>query len=270
VQWIIDGRNDGNAILTSRFSDTGLPIDAINPDQPTVPDGLSFLLGRLEDTGINFATLIRALAGNSESNLLSTPSLVTLDNEEAEIIVGQNIPIITGESSSGTGPLEISNPFRTIEREDIGVSLKVKPQINEGNTITMKIEQEVSSINPASLIASDIITNKRLIKATVQLEDGELLVLGGLIDDKVVESVSKVPGLGDIPGIGALFRSTKKENKKQNLLVFLRATIIKDPDLARSLSHRKYNWMRDSQLQNMKENDAKDRAILKPIESLDM
>jgi len=269
VQWIIDGTNGGNAVLTSRFSDTGLPIDGINPDEPSVPDGLSLLLGRLGDTGVNFATLIRALAGNSESNLLSTPSLVTLDNEEAEIIVGQNIPIITGQATtSASGSL--NNPFQTIEREDIGVSLKVKPQINEGNTITMQIEQEVSTINPASLIATDIITNKRQIKATVQLEDGELLVLGGLIDDKVVEEVSKVPGLGDIPGIGVLFRSTKKENKKQNLLVFLRATIIKDPDLARSLSHRKYNWMRDAQLQNIKEKDAKDRAVLIPIESLDM
>ena len=269
VQWIIDGTNDGNAILTSRFSDTGLPIDGINPDEPSVPDGLSLLLGRLGDTGINFATLIRALAGNSESNLLSTPSLVTLDNEEAEIIVGQNIPIITGQATtSASGSL--NNPFQTIERQDIGVSLKVKPQINEGNTITMVIEQEVSTINPASLIATDIITNKRQIKATVQLEDGELLVLGGLIDDKVVEEVSKVPGLGDIPGIGALFRSTKKENKKQNLLVFLRATIIKDPDIARSLSHRKYNWMRDAQLQNIKEKGTKDRAVLIPIESLDM
>jgi len=268
VQWIIDGTNGGNAVLTSRFADTGLPIDGINPDEPSVPDGLSLLLGRLGDTGVNFATLIRALAGNSESNLLSTPSLVTLDNEEAEIIVGQNIPIVTGESTSTQNANE--NPFRTIERQDIGVSLKVRPQINEGNTITMVIEQEVSTINPASLIASDIVTNKRQIKATVQLEDGELLVLGGLIDDKVVEEVSKVPGLGDIPGIGVLFRSTKKENKKQNLLVFLRATIIKDPSLARKLSHRKYNWMRDEQLQNIKEKDAKDRAVLIPIESLDM
>jgi general secretion pathway protein D len=269
VQWIIDGTNDGNAILTSRFSDTGLPIDAINPSEPTVPDGLSLLLGRLGDTGVNFATLIQAIAGNSESNLLSTPSLVTLDNEEAEIIVGQNIPIVTGRSTTNASG-SLNNPFQTIERQDIGVSLKVKPQINEGNTITMVIEQEVSSINPASLIATDVITNKRQIKATVQLEDGELLVLGGLIDDKVVESVSKVPGLGDIPGIGALFRSTKKENKKQNLLVFIRATIIKDPDLARSLSHRKYNWMRDAQLQNIKEKGTKDRAVLIPIESLDL
>jgi general secretion pathway protein D len=269
VQWIIDGTNDGNAILTSRFSDTGLPIDAINPSEPTVPDGLSLLLGRLGDTGVNFATLIQAIAGNSESNLLSTPSLVTLDNEEAEIIVGQNIPIVTGRSTTNASG-SLNNPFQTIERQDIGVSLKVKPQINEGNTITMVIEQEVSSINPASLIATDVITNKRQIKATVQLEDGELLVLGGLIDDKVVEEVSKVPGLGDIPGIGVLFRSTKKENKKQNLLVFIRATIIKDPDIARSLSHRKYNWMRDSQLQNLKDDDAKDRAVLIPIESLDM
>ncbi len=274
VQWLIDGTNDGYGALSSRFSGTGLPIEGLIPGDNSglaaIPDGLSLVLGNISDTGISFATLIRALAGSSESNILSTPSLVTLDNEAAEIIVGQNIPIITGESTSGTSPIDTANPFRTISRQDIGVSLKVKPQINEGNTITLTIEQEVSSVNPASLIASDIITNKRLIKTTVQLEDGELLVLGGLIDDKVVDTVQKVPLLGDIPILGALFRSTTKSKVKQNLLVFIRATIIKDPKIARTLSHRKYNYIRDIQLSNYDEEKDQGRAvILEPLEPLE-
>ena len=274
VQWLIDGTNTGNAALASRFSNQG-PIEGlleglIPPDGGDgaiagINDGLSLVLGSVGGSGVNFVTLIQALAGTSEANLLSTPSLVTLDNEPAELIVGQNIPIITGESSTTTG--DLNNPFRTIERQDIGVSLKVTPQINEGNTITMKIEQEVSSVNPASLIASDIVTNKRQIKTTVQLEDSELLVLGGLIDDKVTDTVQKVPLLGDIPVIGQLFRSTKKTNVKQSLLVFIRATIIKDPDIARSLSHRKYNYMRNTQLLNYEGEDVDNRAILAPLES---
>jgi general secretion pathway protein D len=274
VQWLIDGTNSGNAALASRFSSTGFPIEGLIPgDDPSIssiPDGLSLVLGSISDTGISFVTLIRALAGSSEANILSTPSLVTLDNEPAEILVGQNIPIITGESTSGTSPIDTANPFRTITREDIGVSLKVKPQINEGNTISMEIEQEVSSVNPASAIASDIVTNKRTIKTTVQLEDGELLVLGGLIDDKVIDTVQKVPLLGDIPILGALFRSTTKSKVKQTLMVFIRATIIKDPNIARTLSHRKYNFMRDTQLSNYNEEKDADRAIiLPPLEPLE-
>jgi general secretion pathway protein D len=267
VQWLVS--NDGNPAGLQRFTGTGSPIDGLITVPPTtnnVADGLSLLLGRVSGTGLSFTTLIQALSGTSDANLLSTPSLVTLDNESAEIIVGQNIPIITGESTSGTNPIDTANPFRTITRQDIGVSLKVKPQINEGNTITLEIEQEVSSVNPASAIASDIITNKRLIKATVQLEDGELLVLGGLIDDKVTDTVQKVPGLGDIPWLGALFRSTKKTNVKQNLLVFLRATIIKDPNIARELSHRKYNYMRDAQIKNYDPDVDQERTYLEPLE----
>ncbi|MFA9420902.1 MAG: type II secretion system secretin GspD [Gammaproteobacteria bacterium] len=271
VQWLIDGTNSGNAALASKFSGKGSPIDGLIPPDGgdggigSISDGLSLVMGSVGGSGIDFVTLIQALAGNSDSNLLSTPSLVTLDNEPAELIVGQNIPIVSGESSTTTG--DLNNPFRTIERQDVGVSLKVTPQINEGNTITMQIEQEVSSISLTSVIASDVVTNKRQIKATIQLEDGELLVLGGLIDDVVLNQVQKVPLLGDIPVIGQLFRSTTKSNKKNNLLVFIRATIIKDPDIARSLSHRKYNYMRDTQLLNNEDLDVNDKAILAPLES---
>jgi len=272
VQWLIDGTDSGNAALASRFSRQG-PIEGLIPPSggdgaiTGINDGLTLVLGSVGGSGVDFLTLIQALAGNSENNLLSTPSLVTLDNEPAEIIVGQNIPIVTGESSSGTSLGETANPFRTIERQDVGISLKVTPQINEGNTITMKIEQEVSDVDLASLISSDIITNKRQIKATVQVEDGELLVLGGLIDEEVESQVTKVPLLGDIPFIGQLFRSTTKGTKKSNLLVFIRATIIKDPAIARSLSHRKYNFMRDTQLLNYEGENIDNAVILPPLES---
>ena len=264
VQWLIDGTPGGSAILSSKFPGAGETIDEVA--QGILPDGLALAIGRLDDPSLNFITLIRALAGDSESNLLSTPSIVTLDNQEAEIIVGQNVPFVTGETTTSGSDI-LTNPFRTIERQDIGISLKVKPQINEGNTITMEIEQEVSSISGSATGAVDIVTNKRSIKTTVQLEDGELLVLGGLIDDKVVDSVQKVPGLGDIPILGALFRASKLTKVKQNLLVFIKATIIKDPQKARALSHRKYNFMRDTQLQSAEGNhESFVPSVLVPLE----
>ena len=247
VQWLIDASPTGDPVFSSQFSGSGASITSIASG--ILPDGMVLGLGRLDDPNLNFVALIRALSGDSETNLLSTPSIVTLDNQEAEIIVGQNVPIVTGETAITGTTGAITNPFRTIERQDIGISLKVKPQINEGNTITLSIEQEVSSISGSATSAVDIIINKRSIKTTVLLEDGELLVLGGLIDDKVIDTVQKVPFLGDIPILGALFRSTKLTKAKQTLVVFIRATIIKDPDKARALSRRKYNFMRDLQLQ---------------------
>ena len=251
VQWLIDASPTGGPVFSSQFSGSGIASIASG----IIPDGMVLGLGRLDDPNLNFVALIRALSGDSETNLLSTPSIVTLDNQEAEIIVGQNVPIITGETvTTGITDL-ITNPFRTIERLDVGVSLKVKPQINEGNSITLIIEQEVSNVSGSATSAVDIIINKRSIKTTVLLEDGELLVLGGLIDDKVIDTVQKVPFLGDIPILGALFRSTKLTKAKQTLVVFIRATIIKDPDKARALSRRKYNFMRDLQLQYFDEED---------------
>ncbi|MCH6564352.1 MAG: type II secretion system secretin GspD [Proteobacteria bacterium] len=262
VQWLIDASDGGGAIFSSRFPGTG-GEDIPGVSEGILPEGLALVLGRLDDPNLNFITLIKALAGDSETNLLSTPSIVTLDNQEAVITVGQNVPFVTGETSLEVGGA--INPFRTIERQDVGISLKVKPQINEGNTITMSIEQEVSAISGSATSAVDIITNKRYIKTTVQLEDGELLILGGMIDERVVNTEQKVPGLGDIPIIGLLFRSTKLTKVKQNLLIFIKATIIKDPEKARNLSHRKYNFMRDIQLQQVKE-DLKYIPVLDPLE----
>ncbi len=252
VQWLLRSSKPG-VVGSSQFS-TFLPsigsivggvadgvVDSI------LPDGGILGLGNIDDDGLSIVALIRALEGDGETNLLSTPSLVTLDNQEAEIIVGQNVPFVTGQSTGLASTT--NNPFQTIERQDIGVSLKVKPQINEGNTITMKINQEVSDIAASSEGAVDIVTTKRAITTTVQIEDGELLVLGGLISDKLINIEQKVPFLGDLPLIGALFRSTSTEKGKQNLMVFIRATIIKDPKKARALSARKYNFLRDLQLQ---------------------
>ena len=246
VQWL--GSNDNTGAFSVQFSGVGATIPSI-ANGGGLPDGGTLGLGTIDDDGLSIVALISALAGDSETNLLSTPSLVTVDNQEAEIIVGQNVPFVTGETTSSGN--DVTNPFRTIERQDVGVSLKVKPQINEGDAITMEIEQEVSNIAGSATNAVDIVTNKRSIKTTVQLEDGALLVLGGLIDETVIDSEQKVPGLGDIPVLGALFRFKRSSKVKQNLLVFIRATIIKDPEKAHMLSRRKYNFMRDLQLEAM-------------------
>lgn len=249
VQWLVDAGED-KPVLATQFGSPS--ISGLALEQETIGSGLTLGLGEISNSGLSFVTMIRALSTDSETNLLSTPSIVTLDNQEAEIIVGQNVPFVTGETSTTGSSVDVTNPFRTIERQDVGVSLNVKPQINEGNTITMEIEQEVSTVSETAVAgAVDLITDKRLIKTTVQLEDGELLILGGLIDDSVVDTESKVPVLGDIPILGALFRATTKKKVKKNLLVFIRATIIKDPVKAQQLSRRKYNFMRDEQLKKV-------------------
>jgi general secretion pathway protein D len=245
VQWL--GRDRGTAAFSSQFSSSGTSFTGIQ--NGILPDGGVLGFGDISDSGLSVIALISALAGDSETNLLATPSIVTLDNQAAEILVGQNVPFVTGESTSSAS--DVDNPFRTIERQDIGVILKVKPQINEGGAITLEIEQEVSNISGTATNATDIVTNKRSIKTTVQLEDGELLVLGGLIDETIVKSEQKIPLLGDIPFLGALFRYKRETGRKQNLLVFIRSTIIKDPAKARALSRRKYNFMRNLQLEDL-------------------
>jgi general secretion pathway protein D len=251
VQWLLHDNN--TAAGSVQFSTFGTTIGGIAEGigdgllSTILPDGGALGLGTISDNGLSVAVLIRALQGDGETNLLSTPSLVTLDNQEAEIIVGQNVPFVTGQSTGSSSSTE--NPFQTIERQDIGIQLKVTPQINEGDAITMDISQEVSDIAASSEGAVDIVTTKRAITTTVQLDDGELLVLGGLISDRLINVEQKVPFLGDLPLIGALFRASSVEKGKQNLMVFIRATIIKDPEKARRLSLKKYNFLRDLQLQ---------------------
>lgn len=246
VQWAVDARGSTGGAGGVSFGNTGLSIgsvlNAINDNEiPTnLPDGAIIGIGTR-----SFGALITALSANSKSNLLSTPSLLTLDNQEAEILVGQNVPFQTG--SYTTDASGANNPFTTIERQDIGVTLRVTPHINEGATLRLQIEQEISSIAPtASLTAQavDLVTNKRSIKSTILAEDGQVIVLGGLIQDDVTRTESRVPLLGSIPVLGALFRSTQESHVKRNLMVFLRPTVIRDRAGLAALSGKKYSDIR--------------------------
>ncbi len=246
VQWAFDGRQGGNAIGLINFT-VGTPITALaNLENPPSITGFNFGVGDL--TGSNpVAALISALESDADSNILSTPSILTLDNEEAELIVGQNVPFITGSFSGTGGGSTPTNPFQTIERKDVGLTLKIKPQINEGNAIKMDVLQEVSSVSPATQ-GVDIITNKRSIRTSVMVEDGQMVVLGGLIQDELRETEQKVPGLGDIPLLGWLFRYHRTQKVKTNLMVFLRPTIVNDPALQAGFTADKYNYLRGEQL----------------------
>ena len=253
VQFAADATDDdGPAALTS-FGGAGSNIVGIASDPTSIGTGLSIGGISEDDDGTDFAVLIRALSSDANNNILSTPSLVTLDNEEAEIVVGQNVPFVTGQfSSQDTGGSAV-NPFQTIERRDVGLTLKVKPQINEGSMLKMDIEQEVSSLASAAASAADIVTNKRSLKTTVLVEDGQTLVLGGLIDDTVRTRDEKVPLLGDIPVLGKLF-SYKSTNKvKQNLMVFLHPTILRDTSVADYYTGEKYSYLRQKQLTRKRE-----------------
>ena len=205
---------------------------------PSLTSGL--LLGL---AGSRFGVLLKALKGDAATNILSTPTLVTVDNEEAKIVVGQNVPFITGQftnTSSTGGSTNPTNPFQTIERKDVGITLKVTPQINVGNTIKLKIEQEVSNIASSSVSASDLITNKREISTNVIVDDGQILVLGGLIEDTFRDSEEKVPVLGSIPGVGRLFRRTKTVKVKQDLMAFIHPVILRNGKISDAVSRKKY------------------------------
>ncbi|RPG43672.1 MAG: type II secretion system protein GspD [Gammaproteobacteria bacterium TMED112] len=202
-------------------------------------------IGNLVEGEDNFAALLSVLKDDSNSNILSTPSAVVMDNEEASLLVGQEIPITTGESL-GSNNL---TPFRTTAREEIGIKLEIKPQINESDSVALFIRQEVSSIAGSQLPNStDLITNKREIETTVLADNGEILVLGGLISEDIQESVNKVPILGDLPLLGVLFRSSAKSIQERNLMIFLRPTILRDSITTKDLSEEKFNLIRAKQL----------------------
>ena len=201
--------------------------------------------GRLDATGTSFAFIIKALAANGDVNLLSTPSITTMDNEEAKIVVGQNVPFRTG--STVTGSQGTTNPFTTIQREDVGLTLEVTPHINSDNLVRLLIHQEVSEVDASSLsgigsqAAADLITNKRTIDTTILVEDSEVIILGGLIRDKETQGESRVPVLGSIPGLGMLFRNRTTSTEKQNLMVFLRPTVLKNQADIAEATERKFS-----------------------------
>jgi general secretion pathway protein D len=214
--------------------------------------------GRGSD-GTIFGVILNALKRDVSSNVLSTPSIMTMDNQSASILVGQEIPITTGEALGSNN----TNPFRTIERKDVGVKLEVKPQINEGGAIKLFIKQEVSSIfGPISLQSGELITNKRQIETTVMVNDGQIIVLGGLIEEDEQLSVDKVPLLGDIPILGNLFKSTDRSRKRTNLMVFMRPTIVTGANDLRAVTDRKYNYIQGEQLQRSRTGESSlDRVI---------
>ncbi|MCW8109051.1 type II secretion system secretin GspD [Alteromonas ponticola] len=194
-----------------------------------------------------WGAVVQAVSNDTNSNILATPHLTTMDNEEAFFIVGQEVPIITGTTAGDNN----SNPFTTVDRQEVGIKLKVTPQINEGDAVQLLIEQEVSSVSGATAV--DISINKREIKTTVIVDDGGTIVLGGLIDEDVQESVSKVPLLGDIPILGHLFKTTSTSKRKRNLMVFIKPTIVRDGVTMNEISHRKYNYIRAQQLKRQQE-----------------
>ena len=195
----------------------------------------------------DWGAIIQAVSADTNSNILATPSITTLDNEEASFLVGQEVPIITGSQTGSNN----ANPFQTVDRQEVGIKLLVTPQINEGNSVQLTIEQEVSSVSGTTGV--DISINKREIKTTVMVESGQTVILGGLMDEDVQESVQKVPLLGDIPIIGHLFKSTSNTSRKRNLMVFLKPQIMTDSDVMHNLAKEKYNFIRADQLRKQEE-----------------
>jgi len=262
VQWLLGGRSDSgefglggtnfnnlgnglNSLVDGALNGAGLEGgDTTLPGLLSGVEGLTAGVGRFDNSGLNFAVLLKALQDDIESNILSTPSLVTMDNEEAYILVGSEIPVITGQTIGDNN----TNPFQTIERKDIGVKLRITPQINEGGAVQLQIAQEVSSLTGSSSGASDVIFDKREIETAVMVDDGATIVLGGLIDDNTQETNSRVPWLGDLPLVGRLFRSDSTQITRRNLMVFIRPTIIRDRETLTSVSKAKYGFIRNRQL----------------------
>jgi general secretion pathway protein D len=254
VTWALEGAGSNTPIGATNFPDFGPGVVQIagaagsgGQVDPTslIGEGITFGLGRISDSGVSFASIIRALNGDADTNIISTPSIVTTDNEEATLNVGQEVPFVTGSYSNTGNVGGAVNPFQTINREQIGVKLTITPQINEGDALLLTISQEISNIAQSAAGAVDLITNQRIIETTVIVDDGEILVLGGLLEDVLRESEQSVPILGKIPVLGALFRSRKTDKVKTNLLVFIRPKILRDSSQTSMETNAKYNSIRD-------------------------
>ena len=264
LQWLFanDSGLYGSSISTSAAQQgrNATIAQAIIPEDSASEDiGIRNLAGALSqvpgttfgwgvvDQGLTMTTILNALESQGNANILSTPSLLTLDNEEAFITVGQQVPFVTGSYTNTGAANGVANPFQTIQRENVGVTLQVTPQINEGDSVVMDIVQEVSSISQQVLSASDVITNERKIETKVLAKDGDIVVLGGLVKDDVQDSQQGVPLLSDIPVLGRLFRSDVVSVTKSNLLVFIRSTIIRDDADLAGATAEKYRYIREQQ-----------------------
>lgn len=213
-----------------------------------------------------FGGILSALKNDRDSNILSTPSIVTVDNQTARLQVGQEIPITTGEAVGN----DFQNSFRTVERQEVGVILEVTPQINEGDSVTMELVQEISSIaGPIIASSTDLITNKREITTTALVDDGEILVIGGLIDDQRELAEEKIPFLGDIPVMGNLFKQSSRERRRRNLMVFIRPTIIRDKETARAATDRKFDYIRAREILNSGQPVSEMEQLIKRVTGLE-
>lgn len=250
VQWMSGTGSNGNTVgmLGTNFSVGGTNLLALAAGAQTgnypAATGLNVAIGQQRNGALALGGLARFLQSSGEANVLSTPNLLTLDNEEAKIVIGQNVPFVTGQFTSNNSSNGAVNPFQTIERKDVGLTLRVKPQISENGTVKMQIFQEVSSIDSKSSSTAGLITNKRSIESSVLVEDGAIVVLGGLLQDDTTNSQEKVPGLGDLPLFGNLFKSEARSRKKTNLMVFLRPVVVRDGAATEALSMGRYEQMR--------------------------
>jgi general secretion pathway protein D len=261
------GKSDTQGFGGTNFGTPGQNIIGISQNPAGAAPGLNVgvVNGTVNIPGVgeilNIGFLVRALETDANANILSTPTLLTLDNEEAVIVIGQNVPFVTG-SYAVTGAATTPTPFQTVERHDVGLTLRIKPQISEGGTVRLQIYQEVSSIqdriNPAG-----VITNKRAVATTILVDDGQIIVIGGLIQDTVNDGVQKVPVLGDIPLLGSLFRYKTRSHNKTNLMIFLRPTLVRDSQRADAFTGERYDYILGEQEKAKPAHD----AILPDMES---
>lgn len=283
VSWnsaAIDNPTDRNVTISSFSDGTGGTGNTGN-FQIGFLNGLTSVINAAGERTVvpSMRAVLTALRGDNNTNIISTPNLLTLDNETASITVGQNVPFVTGDISTGASDTStdengntVSTPqtIRTIERQDVGVKLEITPQINEGDTIQLEVNQEISNVAASQGSASDIITSKRAIEAMVQVDDGQIIVLGGLIEDDVEDTVSYVPVLGEIPLIGNLFKKKTKSAVKTNLMVFLRPKIVRTPEDLAALTESRYRYMQGEELRSQPATDKmirnKQRPLLPPID----
>jgi general secretion pathway protein D len=253
VQWMSGtGTNGGTVgVLGTNFAVGGTNLFSLAAGAASgnyAPStGFNLAIGQQRNGALALGALARFLQTNGDANVLSTPNLLTLDNEEAKIVIGQNVPFVTGQYTANNSNAGAVNPFQTIERKDVGLTLRVKPQISENGTVKMQIFQEVSSIDSKSSSTAGLITNKRSIESSVLVDDGSIVVLGGLLQDDTTNSQEKVPGLGDIPIFGNLFKAETRSRKKTNLMVFLRPVVVRDGAATEALSLGRYEQMRLNQ-----------------------
>lgn len=274
VSWAIEGSSTDAPIAVTNFPDflggvvqlgSATGGGTVTDPSGLIGEGVTVGVGRISDSGVSFAAILRALEGDADTNIISTPSIVTTDNEEATLSVGQEVPFVSGSFSSTGGTGGAVNPFQTVNREPIGVKLAITPQINEGNSMVLDISQEISSIAQSAAGAVDLITNQRIVETTVIVDDGEILVLGGLIEETLLESEQSVPILGKIPLLGGIFRSQSTEKRKTNLMIFIRAEIMRDTAETAFQTNSKYNAIRQVQQGNSGDGVQLMRGAERPI-----